>query len=521
MKKKKYLIIFLSFLLIILGMIIVLIYLKTDYLKSNKQLFLKYLIDENKMWSMVSLNQNEINSNKLYTTNGTIDFIYEYNSKQEIEDDKISKEFIEKVKELKRIETLSGNINSNIDKINKKENYNLELLNNESNIMKFEFIKDNDKYAFKTDKIMKAYIGLENDNLNEFTKKMGISDNFELIPDKINFENILKAFCEISDNDKEHIYETYKNIVFQTLDNKKYRKEKNKKININNNEYNTDVYTLELTKTESIELITNIIKNLKQDSITLNLICNKIKLINPESKYTNIKNLSDEIDNFSDKLNQLEKTDNEFIKIDVYANNNLTKKIDVIIENSKQITFEYENKNGIENLNISQNNLLKEPIKIDSNIINALLCTKKIKFEKNNNHTTYQFVFYNIKDIYKTLIDNIENGNIKDQAYNLEELKKIYNFYKEKSDNDIEISFNIELFNERENEFKSLIYFLIYDSKIGIEINAKKIYRDDIQESVSLNAGNSLMLNNYSKESIEKLFNALYINLSKALNKKI
>ena len=147
-------------------MIIVLIYLKTDYLKSNKQLFLKYLIDENKMWSMVSLNQNEINSNKLYTTNGTIDFIYEYNSKQEIEDDKISKEFIEKVKELKRIETLSGNINSNIDKINKKENYNLELLNNESNIMKFEFIKDNDKYAFKTDKIMKAYIGLENDNLN-------------------------------------------------------------------------------------------------------------------------------------------------------------------------------------------------------------------------------------------------------------------------------------------------------------------------------------------------------------------
>ena len=151
MKKKKYLIIFLSFLLIILGMIIVLIYLKTDYLKSNKQLFLKYLIDENKMWSMVSLNQNEINSNKLYTTNGTIDFIYEYNSKQEIEDDKISKEFIEKVKELKRIETLSGNINSNIDKINKKENYNLELLNNESNIMKFEFIKDNDKYAFKTD----------------------------------------------------------------------------------------------------------------------------------------------------------------------------------------------------------------------------------------------------------------------------------------------------------------------------------------------------------------------------------
>ena len=92
MQKKKTLIIFFSILIFILVFsgIMTFIYLKTDLLKSNKQLFFKYLIEENKMWKMISLNQGGSNNNKSYTSSGTIDFIYDYTGIQEVDNDNIS-----------------------------------------------------------------------------------------------------------------------------------------------------------------------------------------------------------------------------------------------------------------------------------------------------------------------------------------------------------------------------------------------------------------------------------------------
>ena len=77
MQKKKTLIIFFSILIFILVFsgIMTFIYLKTDLLKSNKQLFFKYLIEDNQMWEMFSIEKSE-NNDKSYTSTGTVDFIY-------------------------------------------------------------------------------------------------------------------------------------------------------------------------------------------------------------------------------------------------------------------------------------------------------------------------------------------------------------------------------------------------------------------------------------------------------------
>ena len=123
MQKKKILIIFFS----IIGFIIVFcvamagIYLKTDLFKSNKQLFFKYLIEENQMWKMISFNHEKSINNKSYTSSGTINFIYEYSDIHNVENDNISNKLKQNITNLKNISNLSGNIKSSVDKENKKE----------------------------------------------------------------------------------------------------------------------------------------------------------------------------------------------------------------------------------------------------------------------------------------------------------------------------------------------------------------------------------------------------------------
>lgn len=519
MQKKKKLIIFLGVCLLILMfcLAMIIIYLKTDFLKSNKQLFFKYLIEDNQMWEMLSIEKPE-NNDKSYTSTGTVDFIYEYEGIKEVENDNISKELKQDFKNLKNIENLSGDISSSVDKNNKKATYKFQLLNGDSNVMNFELVKDNDKYAFKND-ALKKYVGIQNNNINNFSENMEIINNDEIVPNKIDFENVKKYFFELKKEEKEHIYETYKNIIIQSLDEKNFYNENGKLIYINNTEYTTNLYTLTITKAEAIELLSKILQTLKQDSVTLNIICNKIKIINPESKYTNIKEVVKQIDIFIEKVEKQEKTDSEFIKINVYKENNCARKVDIIIENWKQLSLEYDIKNDKENLQINQKNLLNEPTSISYNIIDSLLNTKKIKITKDNNVKTYQLVFYNLKEIYKNIIEQIENGNIDKADLSLNEYKKIYEAYKEKNDEEVEISLNYEKYNQKENTTKSIIYLLVCNSKVGAEINNKIKYTEDIQGIVDLNDNNSIMINNSSKQSVENFINQIYLRTVKLLSK--
>ena len=174
-------------------------------------------------------------------------------------------------------------------------------------------------------------------------------------------------------------------------------------------------------------------------------------------------------------------------------------------------------------MQIIKKNFSDEPTDISYNFKEAILNTKKIKIIKDGELTTYQLVFYNIKDIYKNMIDKTEresNGN--NNQYDLEKIRKIYEYYEKMNDEDVEISLNIKLYNEKNDETKTSIYLKAYTSKIGIEVNNKKKYTDDIQSnSIKLNENNSLMLNNYPKEVIDKFLKLLYNNTQKVLKKKI
>ena len=523
MHKRKGLVIFLIILIIVLLFMVVtsVIYLRTDFLKTNKQLFYKYLLEDNQMLEMLESVNYEKNT-KSYTSNGNINFVYEVNDKLGVSEiDSIAKNIKEKLESYEEIKNVTGTMKGNVDKNNKNEYYEIQLEKNSEQIMNLELVKNEDKYAWKSKQIMNAYVGIENNNLKNFLKKIGI-ENDELIPNKIDFDKAYKAITEMNPDEKEHVFETYKDVLIQSIDNDNYDKQSNQKININNSEYNTDLYSLNLTKAESIENFVKILKTLKQDSITLNMICNKIKVINPDSDI-NISKLVNKIDLYIEEANRWEKSDSEYIRIDVYVDKKIVRKVDFSIENRKQICFEYEDKEGKQILQISQNNIYEEPTAIVYDLRESLQHTKKIKIVKEADYTTYGFVMYNIKDMYKAILDRTSNQEDVNQfnQYNIEDLKNIYEKYKNNDDQLSEISFNIKLPNNKDDKTIASMYLLVADSKIGIDILEEKNYTDNIENTITLNKNNSIMLNNYSKETIEKILNTIKTVGAKTLKNKI
>lgn len=175
-QKKKMPLIIVMIVLIILVVVGILIYLFTDLFKSDKQLFYKYLLDENKMFSILDGFKSEQNTNS-YIANTNAQSIYEYDNKIEnLENDQIIKNLQEDIKSFKYLEGLKATVESRVDKQNKKQYHNIQLNKNDSQIMQLDIVRNEDRYALRVEEILKAYIGIENNNVKELASKLELTN---------------------------------------------------------------------------------------------------------------------------------------------------------------------------------------------------------------------------------------------------------------------------------------------------------------------------------------------------------
>lgn len=178
-QKKKIVLIITIIVLITLILVSIILYLFTDLFKSDKQLFYKYLLDENEMFSIIDeckLNQNT----KSYTANTNAEAIYEYDNKiEDFENDQMIKNLQENIKSFEYLDGLTGTVESRVDKQNKKQYHNIQLDRNDNKVIQIEAVRNEDRYAFKADEILKAYIGIENSNIKELTSKLELTDTRE------------------------------------------------------------------------------------------------------------------------------------------------------------------------------------------------------------------------------------------------------------------------------------------------------------------------------------------------------
>ena len=117
---------------------------------------------------------------------------------------------------------------------------------------------------------------------------MGINDIY--VPESIIKIKKDKVF-DITKVEKSHI-ESYYNLLKTSTSDTSYSKKKNDKVKSEGKTYSTVAYTLKLEGKESADVQSTMLNKLSQDSIMMDFLTSKFKLLNLDSNYTDINTLN-------------------------------------------------------------------------------------------------------------------------------------------------------------------------------------------------------------------------------------
>ena len=429
------------------------IYVKTDLFKPADKLFYKYLLGEKTEFDYDEFLEEVKNAEgKEYSSKGEINAnidmqstsAYARNNLNNINKFKIEFEQKNKPKENK----MSSNVKLSYDN---------------KDVVEANLVKNSDIYGIQSDIMHDKYIVVENNNLKELAKKLGMNE--ENIPDK--FEQV-EAYdlLYVSKEDRKEIVDKYKQVVNNKIGKDKYTAEKNVETEINGEKVKTNTYKLTITEKEVYETIKSILETAKDDEKTQELIISKYEMINKNvqnSEELTKDNIKDYIDDLiSDVDRELKYASDESMEIIVYVNKGKTVKIEAK-ENEDTISAEFFEKDNKNNIVIS----------IEDYKLNI---EYELKEESNNK---------NLKGTITILSDNEEQGKI---DYEIAIKGTIG-----KGKNEITAKLNIEADEEKiELNIKENVN---YDEKVTIE---------------DLDSDKIVKLNDMSEDEIKDLFMEVY-----------
>lgn len=439
--------------IIILALAGGLIYAKTDLFKPADKLFYKYLLGEKTEFDYDEFLEEVKNAEeKEYSSNGEINAnidmqstsAYARNNLSDVNKFKIEFEQKNKPKENK----MSSDIKLSYDN---------------KDVVEANLVKNSDIYGIQSDIMHDKYIVVENNNLKELAKKLGMDE--ESIPDK--FEQVESYdLLYVSKEDRKEIVDKYKKVINDKIGKDKYTTEKNVETEINGEKTKTNTYKLTITEKEIYETIKSILETAKDDEKTQELIISKYEMINKnvqnseELTKDNIKEYIDDL--ISDVERELKYASEDSMEIIVYVNKGKTVKIEAK-ENEDTISAEFFEKDN-------KNNIL---ISIEDYKLNI---EYEVKEESNNK---------SLKGTITILSDNEEQGKINYEIA----IKGTIG----KGKNEITAKLNIEVDEEKiELNIKENVN---YDEKVTIE---------------DLDSDKMVKLNDMSEDEIKDLFMEVY-----------
>lgn len=333
-------------------------YINTDFLKTKEQLFWKYFILEKDKIVTVFSNKEiqEFNQNfkiSSYIKEGNFSITSKYNL----------------------IKPINVDISEKGDNQQKIKNTDINLKYNDKDIGNINIIKDDNYILIKNDKTKLGYIGFKNENLKQLAKKLGLA-NTEFIPNKIQEIDFFELLS-LSDDEGKYILKKYVPICRKYVKNKDYNIEKN----VGGKE--EKLYKVQVSNEQLKNIMINILEELENDEITLEIISNKIKVMDNENEYTSIDKIKSKINEFKEKIEQLKTTDENFLSIIIYKNANNVEKMEIIVEDGRNISIEIINENKI--LIKQSNNLNDKQIDLKNfkGILTTLINTvDEVTYEK-------------------------------------------------------------------------------------------------------------------------------------------
>ena len=405
--------------LIIIVSILVYLYFTTDMFKSNQTLFFKYF------------GKNYENINEIAETLKNED----YNNV--IQFDKYNESAELKINYKENYGTTSENTDNEINKLklkiegqtDKESGYqykDIKLLKEDEKNTEIEYIKSDNTYGIKFSDLFNKFITADNNNFKELFKKLGYSEEMlQSIPDRIEMPDMQKL--RFSEDELNKIKDKYLNLIQEKISKDNFSKKQKQIVNINKEDFNTNVYTLTLTKEQLNNIYLDILEKLKEDEIILS----KIEMIrNPFSttaeENNNDYDFKNEYKNEIDKIiEQINKTNigKDAVNISVYENKGNAIKT-LIQTPDYEINFEHLKMNEQKYSNLE----LKEE---DKNILN-------IELNKKQNNT--EIILKNNLDQNQKTITIENNQNIQEKKYD-----KDLNIKYEDESNKLEINYTAKI----------------------------------------------------------------------------
>ena len=356
-------------------------------------------------------------------------------------------------------------LNGKTDNKSEKSNTRVTVNSENTELFNMTIARNKKLYGFYAPQIADGYIVVRNEKLNELADKIDF-EYAENVPEQIMPLNIEKIL-EIKNNEKNSIAKYIRMINNQAPDTA-YTKNDSEKIEIEGQTYQTTSYSLKLNSEQNSNLQISILEEMTKDSIMMNFITSKCRLLNLKQDFTDINTLNSKMKERIELLKNDSSLAGEIV-ITVYEN----------WQKNIQTKIEYNNK--IITLSHIQND--------DDNYV-------ILKIEDENKITTVKLE--KNTDSYIVKIQNEENDIIKSAEF-------IYSLTGTVSENNIQNHLTIKLVDDIK--------------RITFEYNDNISFTNDIGTLEEMQDDKVAVINDYDADYlkefvnlVKKQINTVYIN---------
>lgn len=314
-KDKKKIIVAIVSISVILSILIIgaILFFTTDFLKSDQQLFFKYLAKNVEVIEQYFEDPNKSTIQQIesapYTVNSSVNFDL-VSSNSEI------------ANQTTPPRNFSITYTKNADPQNNRDYSQAKIKYLTKELFTAKYAHDGDYHVvngvneINGSDVFNIYLGIENKNLKQLAQKLGIQD-VSNIPNKI--ENIsLTQLFTLTNTEKEYLQSLLTKVITSQVPKNKFYHNKDVTIEIDTKPVKANAYGIALTSQEYQNLMINILNTISQDENVLNILLQKIILIDSETQIT-INDLKTQIQNIINKINT--NGFSEGIKLEVYEAN--------------------------------------------------------------------------------------------------------------------------------------------------------------------------------------------------------
>ena len=249
----KRLILIIVILILAIAGVFAYLYFGTDLLKSEEQLFYKYF---GKALEIENSDKLAEYINKRLTNNYEITGKYTANLQADV--DEQTNNGLDKINNA-RIE-----FTGKVDNVSHKNEHNFNIRYSDDVSFPFNFRSSNNLIGLQSDYVSSAYIGIENENIQEFLENTigmqdasGFPDSLEMFSGNSNAQ-----MKELSEEEKKHLQDTYLPIIQEALSSKEFTASE---------ENSVTSYNVTVSQDDLNNIMQNVLNTAREDDMVLSI----------------------------------------------------------------------------------------------------------------------------------------------------------------------------------------------------------------------------------------------------------